>query len=211
MPKLDSRFLATKLAAAVCLLAVSACATTTAGPTSVQEKAAMTESASRAINDSLNAQQLNDRVLAWLLSVNDARDLFGPNVEKRTGLDLGVAPETPGIFRGVGELPEGWGYTLSSVNDKPSQKLHAVRFQMGRISDSYADMTPVCVSLEHYRSALAAAGFEMSERPRRGGTEYRVFKNGKVSVRIELHGKTAALDEQLCVSKVYVTAAAPQG
>lgn len=171
----------------------------------------MTASAPRSINDSLSAQQLNDRVLAWILSVNDRRDLFGPNVEKHTGLDLGLAPETPEIFRGVGALPEGWRYSLSSFNDTHDRRLRAVLFDMGRISDSYADMTPVCVGLEHYRSALVAAGFEASERPRRGGTEYRIFRNGKVSVRIELHGKTTALDEQLCVSRVYVTAAAPQG
>jgi len=211
MPKLDSHLLATRLAPLVCVLAACACATTTAGPTSVQEKAAMTESASPAINDSLSAQQLNDRILAWILSVNDARDLSGPNIEKRTGLDLGTKLESPNIFRGVGALTEGWRYSLSSVNTEPGQRLHAVLFKMGRAGDRYADMTPVCVGLEHYQSPLIAAGFKMTEMPRRAGTEYRIFRNGKVYVRVELHGKTTPIDEKLCVYRVFVTAAAPQG
>lgn len=211
MPKLDSHLLATRLAPLVCVLAVCACATTTAGPTSVQEKAAMTESASPAINDSLSAQQLHDRLLAWILSVNDARDLSGPNIEKRIGLDLGLAPETPNNFHAVGTLSEGWRYSLSSVKTTPGQEPHAVLLNMRRTGDGYADMTRVCVGLEHYQSPLIAAGFEASERPRRGGTEYRIFRTKKVHVRIELHGKTTPLDEKLCVSRVFVAAVAPQG
>lgn len=211
MPKLDSHLLATRLAPLVCMLAACACASTTAGPTSVQEKPAMTESASPAINDSLSAQQLNDRILAWILSVNDARDLSGPNIEKHTGLNLGLDPETPNSFLGVGALPEGWRYSLASVKTVPGPSPHAVLFHMGRISDNYADMTPVCVSLEHYRSPLIAAGFKPSERAPRLGTEYRFFRTAKVSVRVELHGKTKRYDDQLCVSRVFVTAAAPQG
>jgi hypothetical protein len=42
MPKLDSHLLATRLAPVVYMLAACACASTTAGPNSVQEKAAMT-------------------------------------------------------------------------------------------------------------------------------------------------------------------------
>lgn len=80
---------------------------------------------------------------------------------------------------------------------------------MGRISDSYANMTPVWVSLDQFRSALVAAGFEASERPRKEGTGYRIFRNGNASIRIELHGKTTALDEQFCISKMHVTSAAP--
>ncbi|WP_057972905.1 hypothetical protein [Lysobacter antibioticus] len=211
MPKLDSHLLAKRLVSMVCVLAAFACAATTTGPASVQEKAAMTESASPAINDSLSAQQLNDRILAWILSVNDARDLSGPNVEKRTGLDLGIKPETPNIFRGVGALPEGWRYSLSSVNNTPEQRLRAVLFKMGRAGDRYADMTPVCVGLEHYQSPLIATGFRMTEMPPRAGTEYRIFRNKMIYVRVELHGKTTPIDPNLCVYRVFVTAAAPQG
>ncbi|MGJ7903303.1 hypothetical protein [Lysobacter sp. 1R34A] len=170
----------------------------------------MTDSAPPVINDSLSAQQLNDKVLGWILSVNDTRDLSGPNIEKRTGLDLGTKPETPNIFRGVGALPDGWRYSLSSVNNTPGQRLRAVLFKIGRAGDDYVDMTPVCVGLEHYRSALISAGFKASDIPRRAGTEYRIFRNGMVYVRVELHGKTTPIDEQLCVYRVFVTAAAPQ-
>ena len=213
MPKLDSHLLATRLAPLVCVLAGCACTTTTAGPTSTQEKATMTESASPAINDSLSAQQFHDRVLTWILSVNDARDLSGPNIEKKTGLDMRLDPQTPSIFHSEGTLPEGWRYVLSSVNNAPGKRLRAVLINMARSGDGtdYVNMTPVCVGLEHYRSALIADGFEASALPRRGGTEYRIFRNEKVYVRVELHGKTTAMDEQLCVSRIFVTAAAPQG
>lgn len=211
MPKLDSHLLATRLAPLVCVLAACACATTTAGPTSVQEKAAMTDSASPAINDSLSAQQLNDRILTWILSVNDARDLSGPNIEERTGLDLGLTPKSPNSFHVAGTLSEGWPYSLSSVKTTPGQEPHAVLLNMRRTGDGYADMTRVCVGLEHYQSPLIAAGFEASQRPRRGGTEYRIFRTAKIHVRVELQGKTTPLDEKLCVSRVFVAAVAPQG
>ncbi|MGN7916694.1 hypothetical protein [Lysobacter sp. 22409] len=211
MPKLDSHLLATRLTPLAWMLAACACATTTAGPASVPEKAAMTNSASPAINDSLSAQQLNDRILAWILSVKDARDMSGPNVEKHTGLHLGLNPETPNIFRGVGALSEGWRYSLSSVNNTPEKRLRAVLLNMRNAGEGYDDMTPVCVGLEHYQSPLIAAGFKMTDMPRRGGTEYRIFRNEMVYVRVELHGKTTPIDEKLCVYRVFVTAAAPQG
>lgn len=203
MPKLDSDLLEAKLASLVCVFAICACAAKTAGPTSAQGKAA--------INDSLSAQQLHDRIRAWILSVNDARDLSEPNIEKRTGLDLGPDSEQPNGFRGVGALPEGWRYSLSSVKTVPGPSPHSVLFHMGRISESYADMTPVCVELEHYRSALIAAGFKPSQRPQRLGTEYRFFRTKKVSVRVETHGKTKRYDEQRCVSRLFVSAAPPPG
>ena len=211
MPALNFDLLATRLVPVVCVLAACACATTAAGPSTAQEKPAMTESTPATANDSFNAQQLNDRVLAWILTVNDTRDLSTQSIEKHTGLDLRTDPEDPGRFRAVGALPEAWRFSLSSVKTVSGPSPHAVLLSMGRAGDSYADMTPVCVGLEHYQSALIAAGFKASERPRRGGTEYRLFRTEKVYVRIELHGKTAALDEQLCVSRVFVTAAAPQG
>lgn len=211
MPKLYFHLLTKRLAPLVCVLTACACATTTAGPASVEEKAAMTVSASPAINDSLSAQQLHDKILAWTLSVNDARDLSGPNIEKHIALDLGLTPETPNSFHVAGTLPEGWRYSLSSVKTTPGQEPHAVLLNMRRTGDGYADMTRVCVGLEHYQSPFIAAGFEASERPRRGGTEYRIFRTKKVHVRIELHGKTTPLDEKLCVSRVFVAATAPQG
>lgn len=211
MPKLDSHLLAKKLAPLVCVLATCACAAATSGPTSVQGKAALTASGSPSINDSLSAQQLHGKILAWILSVNDARDLSGPNIEKHIGLDLGLTPETPNSFHVAGTLSEGWRYSLSSVKTTPGQEPHAVLLNMRRTGDGYADMTRVCVGLEHYQSPLIAAGFEASERPRRGGTEYRIFRTKKVHVRIELNGKTTPLDEQLCVSRVFVAAVAPQG
>lgn len=211
MPKLDSHLLAKRLAPLVCVFAACVCTATTAGPTSVQKKAITTESVSPAINDSLSARQLNERILVWILGVNDARDLSGPNVEKRIGLDLGLAPETPNSFHVAGTLSESWRYSLSSVKTTPGQEPHAVLLNMRRTGDGYVDMTLVCVGLEHYQSRLIAAGFEASERPRRGGTEYRIFRTKKVHVRIELHGKTTPLDEKLCVSRVFVAAAPPQG
>lgn len=212
MSKLNPRLLATRLVPVLCLLAACACATTATGPNSVQEKAGMKDSASPIVNDSLDAQQLNDRILAWILSVKDAGSLSAQSIEKRTGLSLKTTPENPNGFRGVGALPEGWRYSLSSVKTVPGPSPHAVLFDMGRVSDSYADMTPVCVSLEHYQAALIAAGFKASEgRSPRLGTQYRFFRTEKVSVRIELNGKTQRYDEQLCVSRVFVTAAAPQG
>ncbi|WP_031370514.1 hypothetical protein [Lysobacter antibioticus] len=210
MPKLDSHLLATRLAPLVCVLAACACATTTAGPTSAQEKAAMTESASPAINDSLSAQQLHDRLLAWILSVNDARDLSVRDIEKHTGLSMRIDTEGPNSFRGVGALTGAWRYSLSSVKPAPGTSPHSVLFSMGHSGDNHDDMTPVCVGLEHYQSALTAAGFKASQRPPRLGTEYRFFRTEKVSVRVELRGKTKLYDEQLCVTRVFISAA-PHG
>lgn len=210
MPKLNSHFLAKRLAPTVFVLAACACATTTAGPTSVREKAAVTEAASLTINDSLSAQKLHDRILAWVLSVNDAGDLSARNIEKHTGLSLKIDTESPGSFRGVGALTGSWRYSLSSVKPTSGASPHSVLFSMGHSGDRYADMTPVCVGLERYQSTLIAAGFKASQRPPRLGTEYRFFRTEKVSVRVELRGRTKLYDPQLCVTRIFISAA-PQG
>ncbi|WP_057972915.1 hypothetical protein [Lysobacter antibioticus] len=210
MPKPDSHLLAKILASMVCVLAAFSCAATTAGPASVQETAFMTEAASPAINDSLSAQQLHDRILAWVLSVNDARDLSAQNIERQTGLSLKIDTEGTGSFRGVGALTGSWRYSLSSVKPAPGASPHSVLFSMGHSGDRYADMTPVCVGLERYQSTLAAAGFKASQRPPRLGTEYRFFRTEKVSVRIELRGRTKLYDPQLCITRIFISAA-PQG
>jgi hypothetical protein len=126
--------------------------------------------------------------------VNDARDLSAPNIEKRTGLSLRIDTEGPNSFRGVGTLTGAWRYSLSSVKPAPGTSPHSVLFSMGHSGDNHDDMTPVCVGLEHYQS----------------GTEYRFFRTEKVSVRVELRGKTKLYDEQLCVTRVFISAA-PHG
>lgn len=170
----------------------------------------MTDSAPPAFNDSLSAQQLNDKVLSWILSVNDAGDLTARNIEKHTGLSLKIDTDSPGSFRGVGALTGSWRYSLSSVKPTSGASPHSVLFSMGHSVDRYADMAPVCVGLERYQSTLTAAGFKASQRPPRLGTEYRFFRTEKVSVRVELRGRTKLYDPQLCVTRIFISAA-PQG
>ncbi|MGO1072549.1 hypothetical protein [Lysobacter sp. CA199] len=210
MPALKFDLLATRLAPLVCIVAACACAST-AGSLSAKENTTMTESLPNASDETLSAQELNRKILAWVLSVRDARDLSGPSIEAHTGLSLKIDAGNPNSFRGVGALAEGWRYSLYSVKNVPGPSPHAVMFSMGHTTPDYADMTPVCVGLEHYQSALIAAGFKPSQTPPRLGTEYRFFRTDKVSARIDLNGKTKRYDEHLCVSRVFVTAAAPQG
>jgi len=162
----------------------------------------MTESTPATANDMLDAQQLNERVLAWILSVRDARDLSAQNIEKHTGIKFKVDPEDPNGFYAVGALTGAWRYSLTSVNALPGSHPSRVHFDMGVSGDKDADMTPVCVGLDSYQHALTAAGFKLSQLPSRNGVEYRYFMNGKVGVRIHLRGKTKRYDEQLCVFRV---------
>lgn len=168
----------------------------------------MTESA--APKTTLSAKQLNDKILALILSVNDARDLSPESIEQHTGLQVKPNPEDPYRFYSVGSLPEGWFFSLIGVKPDPGIPQHSVLLNMGHDGDGYADRTPVCIGLEHYRSALTAAGFKESQRAPRLGTEYRFFRSEKVSVRVELQGRTKLYDEDLCVSRVFISGK-PQG
>ena len=205
---------AIRLTALTCLLCVGACATTAAGPSSVHEKPAMTESttatatanANANANDMLDAQQLNERVLAWILSVRDARDLSAQNIEKHTGIKFKVYPEDPNGFYAVGALAGAWHYSLMSIKILPDPHPGGVKFEMGVSGDKDADMTPVCVSLDSYQHALTAAGFKLSQFPPHIGVEYRRFRSDKASVLIYLRGKTKRYDEKLCVFRIVVNA-----
>ncbi|ALN55496.1 hypothetical protein GLE_0137 [Lysobacter enzymogenes] len=168
----------------------------------------MTESAAPKV--SLSAQQLNDKLLALILSMDGPQDLTAQNIERRTGLKIEPNPEDPSGFFSTGSLPEGWFYSLISVEPVPGTPHHALLLNMGHAAEGYTDRTPVCVGLEHYRSALTSAGFKESQRPPRLGTEYRFFRSGKVNVRVELQGRTTRYDEDLCVSRVFVSGK-PQG
>lgn len=202
MPK-PAHLLATRLAPLVCAFAVCACASTS-GPLLAKENTTVTESA--ASKAALSAQQLNDKVLALILSVNDARDLSPENIERHTGLQVKPNPEEPYRFYSVGSLPDGWFFSLTGVKPDPGFPQHSVLLNMGHGGDGYTDRTPVCIGLEHYQSALTAAGFKASQRPPRLGTQYRFFRSEKVSVRVELQGRTKLHDEDLCVSRVFISA-----
>ncbi|KQZ63589.1 MULTISPECIES: hypothetical protein [unclassified Lysobacter] len=197
---------AIRLTALACLLCVGACATTAAGPAAVQEKPAMTESTPATANDMLDAQQLNERVLAWILSVRDARDLSAQNIEKHTGIKFKVDPEDPNGFYAVGALTGAWRYSLTSIKALPGSHPGGVDFDMGVSGDNDADMTPVCIGLNSYQQALIAAGFRLSQLPAHVGVEYRRFRSDKASVLIYLRGKTKRYDEQLCVFRIVVNA-----
>ena len=166
----------------------------------------MTESTPATANDSFDAHQLNERMLAWILSVRDAEDLSARSIEKHTGLKLKVDPRDPTGFYAVGALADPWRYSLLSITPSPGQKSREVMFDMGVSGDKDADMTPVCVGLDLYRDAFIAAGFVSSSLPPRLGVERRYFKSENARVLIHLRGKTKRYDEQLCVFKIFVNA-----
>ncbi len=168
----------------------------------------MTEPA--AATAGLSAQQLNDKILGLILSMDGPQDLTAQNIAQRTGLKVEPHPEDPSGFYSTGSLPAGWFYSLVSVEPVPGTPHHALLLNMGHPAEGYTDRTPVCVGLEHYRSALTSAGFKESQRPPRLGTEYRFFRSGKVNVRVELRGRTKRHDEDLCVSRVFISGS-PQG
>ncbi|UJB19237.1 MULTISPECIES: hypothetical protein [Lysobacter] len=207
MPALKLDLLATRLAPVVCIVAACACAST-AGPLSAKENTTMTESAPP--KTTLSARQLNDKILALILSANDARDLSPEGIERHTGLQVNPNPEDPFRFYSVGALPDGWFFSLTGVKPDPGAPQHSVLLRMSHGGDGYTDRTPVCIGLAHYQSALTAAGFKASQRPPRLGTEYRFFRSDKVSVRVELQGQKTLYDKDLCVSRVFISAQ-PQG
>lgn len=166
----------------------------------------MTGSDSAISTGDLTAQQLNERILAWILSVRDAEDLSARSIEKGTGLEIKADPKNPAGFYAVGDLAKPWRYALLSITPSPGRKSREIMFYMYVPFDKDADMTPACVGLELYQEALIAAGFTPSSQPPRLGVERRYFRSEKARVLIHLRGKVKRYDEQLCVFKVYVNA-----
>ena len=166
----------------------------------------MSESTPATTNDRFDAHQLNERMLAWILSVRDAEDLTARSIEDRTGLKIKTDPKDPNSFYAVGALANPWRYSLLSITPSPGQKSREVMFDMGVSGDQDADMTPICIGLDFYKEALVAAGFVPSSQPPRLGVERRYFKSEKARVLIHLRGKTRRYDEQLCVFKIFVNA-----
>lgn len=207
MPALKLDLLATRLAPVVCIIAACACAST-AGPLSAKENIAMTESA--ALKPALSAQQLHEKVLGLILSMRGPQDLSAQNIGERTGLQMKPYPEDPLKFYSVGTLPEDWYFSLVTQKPMPGTPHNALLLSTGHKGDGYSDRTPVCIGLEHYRSVLSATGFKESQRAPRLGTEYRFFRSEKVSVRVELQGRTKLYDEDLCVTRVFISGK-PQG
>lgn len=158
----------------------------------------------------LNAQQLHDKVLGLILSMRGPQDLSAQNIEARTGLQMKPYPDKPLKYYSVGTLPEDWYYSLVTIEPIPGTPYNALLLNTGHKGDGYTDRTPVCIGLEHYRSALAAAEFKESQRAPRLGTQYRFFRSGKVSVRVELQGRKTLYDEDLCVTRVFISGK-PQG
>ncbi|MGO1071919.1 hypothetical protein [Lysobacter sp. CA199] len=168
----------------------------------------MTESA--ASKPALSAQQLHDKVLGLILSMRGPQDLSAQNIEGRTGLQMKPYPDDPLKFYSVGTLPGDWYFSLVTQKPIPGTPHNALLLNTGHKGDGYTDRTPACIGLEHYRSALSAAGFKESQRAPRLGTEYRFFRSEKVSVRVELQGRTKLYDEDLCVTRVFISGK-PQG
>ncbi|MGO1072337.1 hypothetical protein [Lysobacter sp. CA199] len=167
----------------------------------------MTASTPAAANDTLDVHQLNERVLAWVLSVRSDQDLTAQNIAKHTGLKFWFNPGNPNDFSASGKLVGPWVYALGSLETLPRSPPYPVSFEMWVPGNKDADRTEVCVGLDQYRQALTAAGYSASQHPPRAGVEYWYFKKDKARVGIYLRGKTKRYDEQLCVFKVIVGAA----
>jgi len=169
----------------------------------------MTESTPAIANDRLDANQLNERVLALILSVRNATDLSADNVGKHTGLAFWSDPKNPSHFGASGGLAGAFRYSLwsmASVGLGPAP--YPLKFEIGVTGDKDANMTPVCVGLDRYQRALIAAGYTSSEHPPRVGVHYWYFKKDKARVGIYLRGKIKRYeDDQLCVFKVIIGAA----
>lgn len=166
----------------------------------------MTGSGPAISNGDFTAQELNERILAWILSVRDAEDLSARSIEKGAGLEIKAYPNDPAGFYAAGKLADPWRYSLSSITPSPGRKSREIMFNMYVPFDKEADMTPVCIGLDFYKEALIAAGFTPSSQPPRLGVERRHFRSEKARVLIHLRGKAKRYDEQLCVFKVYVNA-----
>lgn len=167
----------------------------------------MTESTRAGFNDTLDVNQLNERVLKWILSVRSAQDLTARSITKFTGLTFWFNPDNADHFVAVGKLVKPWDYTVQAMSTLPGPAPYPVRFEMGVTGDRNADMTPVCIGLDRYQQALTAAGYASSPLPPHGGVEFRYFNRDKVGIRVHLRGKTKRYDEQLCVFKVVIGAA----
>lgn len=155
----------------------------------------------------LSAQQLGDRVLTLIQSVRNAHDLSPQNIEKQTGLKIEVNPDNSSDYGIAGKLTEQWYYGLRSMSTAPGEAPNRVLFELNDQTHADADMSPVCVSFEHYNQTLTAAGFASRRLRNRVGTQdYWDFTRGDVGVTVYVRGKTRPQDEQVCVSMLIINA-----
>ncbi|MEJ2828371.1 MULTISPECIES: hypothetical protein [unclassified Lysobacter] len=168
----------------------------------------MTEPTSTAAVNTQDVYQLNARVLTWILSVRNVNDLTAQSIATRTGLKFWFDPDNPHHFSASGKLVAPWVYVVESLSTRPGPPPHSIGFEMWVPGNKDADRTEVCIGLDHYKQPLTAAGFKSVRLVDSQSLEYWSFSNDKVAVKVHLRGKTKRYDDQLCVSKVIVSASA---
>lgn len=163
----------------------------TASPTTLAEPAGLT------------AQSLSDRVLALIQNVRGIDDLAPDRLREITGLPIEV--HSANEYGANGPVSGVWYYGLRAMSPDASDRPNRVLFQFSDQSDSDADMSPVCVPIETYERALAAAGFSSKKlRNRHNTQDYWEFARDKVGATVYVRGKLDSADTQACVSMVII-------
>ncbi|MGN6152974.1 MAG: hypothetical protein ACTHOH_13355 [Lysobacteraceae bacterium] len=155
----------------------------------------------------MSAQDVADRVLRLIENVHNAADLAPQNVEQLTGLKIDVNSADGNDFGTAGRLTDTWYYGLRSMTPQPGEKPNRLLFQFNDQTHADADMTPVCVPITRYASALTAAGFESKQlRNRLDTQDYWEFSRGDIGVTVHVRGQRDPKDPQVCVSMLIINA-----
>lgn len=190
----------------LCALCAAACASSGESPSTAKENAAMTANSTLAEPAGLTAQDLSERVLKLIQSVQGIGDLAPDKLRETTGLPIVV--HSANDYGANGPVAGVWYYGLRSMSPDAASVPNRVLFQLSDQSDSDADMSPVCVPIETYEKTLVSAGFSSKKlRNRHDTQDYWEFTRGKVGATVYVRGKSNPADAQTCVSMVIVETA----
>lgn len=157
----------------------------------------------------ITAEDIGQRVLKLIDSLQNAQDLAPEHIERITGIPVEVNDEDPGIYGFGGKLTADWSYSLVSSPDRLGEKPTSLRFSFddtNRDRDP-ADPAPICeIHFDDYKQALVSAGFTAKAMPTFPGSDSWYFSRGDIGVTAYALGRTQAGTAPACLSKLIISA-----
>ncbi len=156
---------------------------------------------------SITAEDIGQRVLKLIDSLQSAEDLAPAHIEKTIGIKVEYNDEDRNIYGFGGKLTDAWSYSLVSTPDKQGEKPTSLQFSFDDTSHQQADPTPICtLKFEDYSQALTASGFVVRPMRPYPGSDGWYFTRGNIGVMAYTDKKSDSQTTPACLSKLIISA-----